>query len=196
LYAFELCRQVWRHSQSPAVPLSESAFSSGEEPSSFVVTCTRGFMPLCAAAGIEPVRLNALSLPMDKSRGFPRDLVTKTKRSRHNVYQLREKISITDGEGRAIARASWDYIPSLVQAAVADVRQVLLSGDLAGAKVVHIEHLHIQVNVNEVQPGGVANNLQVTMAEALNTVKDPSLRAQLARMTGNLLVEDAPKDDT
>jgi len=76
LYAFELCRQVWRHSQSPAVPLSESAFSSGEEPSSFVVTCTRGFMPLCAAAGIEPVRLNALSLPMDKSRGFPRDLVT------------------------------------------------------------------------------------------------------------------------
>src|SRR5260221_467513 len=67
--------------------------------------------------------------------------VTKTKRGRHNVYQLREKISITDGEGRAIARASWDYIPSLVQAAVADVRQVLLSGDLAGAKVVHIEHL-------------------------------------------------------
>jgi len=122
--------------------------------------------------------------------------VTKTKRGRHNVYQLREKISITDGKGRAIARASWDYIPSLVQAAVADVRQVLLSGDLAGAKVVHIEHVHIQVNVNEVQPGGVANNLQVTMAEALNTVKDPGLRAQLAKMTGNLLVEDAPKDDT
>jgi len=35
-------------------------------------------MPLCAAAGIEPVRLNALSLPMDKSRGFPRDLVNGT----------------------------------------------------------------------------------------------------------------------
>jgi DNA-binding MarR family transcriptional regulator len=121
--------------------------------------------------------------------------ITKTKRGRHNVYQLREQVSITDGEGRAIARASWDYIPALVQTAVADVRQVLLSGDLAGAKVVHIEHLYVQINVNEVQPGGVAQNLQ-GMPEALRTIKDPALREQLARLTGKVLAEDAPADDT
>jgi biotin operon repressor len=121
--------------------------------------------------------------------------VTKTKRGRHNVYQLREKVSITNGEGHAIAHASWDYIPSLVQAAVADIRQVLLSEELTGAKIVHIEHLHVQINVNEVQPGGIANNIannvQVTMADALQTVKDPALREQLARMTGKVLAEDA-----
>jgi DNA-binding transcriptional regulator YhcF (GntR family) len=90
--------------------------------------------------------------------------ITKTKRGRHNVYQLREKVPITDGEGRTVAHATWDYLPTLVKEAIADLRQVLLSGDLAGAKVVHIDHLHVQVNVNEVQPGGIANSVQVTMA--------------------------------
>jgi hypothetical protein len=122
--------------------------------------------------------------------------ITKTKRGRHNVYQLREKVPITDGEGRTVAHATWDYLPTLVKEAIADLRQVLLSGDLAGAKVVHIEHLHVQVNVNEVQPGGIANNVQVTMADALQAVKDPALREQIARMTGNLMGEDATPDDT
>jgi hypothetical protein len=33
----------WRHNQSPAVPLRESAFSSRDESSSLIVTCTRGY---------------------------------------------------------------------------------------------------------------------------------------------------------
>jgi hypothetical protein len=126
--------------------------------------------------------------------------LTKTKRGRHNVYQLREKVSITNGEGHAIAHASWDYIPSLVQAAVTDLRQVLLAEGLAGAKVVHIEHLHVQVNVNEVQPGGIANNIannvHVTMADALQTVKDPALREQLSRITGKMWADDPTGPDT
>ena len=67
--------------------------------------------------------------------------VTKTKQGRHNVYQLREKVTITDGEGQPVAQATWDYLPTLVKDAVADLRQVLASGDLGGAKIVHIEHL-------------------------------------------------------
>jgi hypothetical protein len=97
-------------------------------------------------------------------------------------------MAITDGEGHPIAQASWDYIPTLVKTAVADIRQVLLSGDLAGAKVVHIEQLNIQVNLN--QPGATANNLIVPLAEALKTIKDPGLRAQLASLTDKALADD------
>jgi hypothetical protein len=114
--------------------------------------------------------------------------VTKAKHGRHNVYQLREQVAITDGTGQAIAQASWDYIPALVQTAVADIRQVLLSGDLAGAKVVHIEQLNIQVNLT--QPGATANNLQIPLADALKAIKDPGLRAQLASLTDKALADD------
>jgi DNA-binding transcriptional ArsR family regulator len=121
--------------------------------------------------------------------------VKKTKCGRHNTYQLREQINITDGEGHPVAHASWDYIPSLVQTAVADIRQALLSGDLAGAKVVHIEQLNIQVNVNEVQPGGIANNAVTQTAEALQSIKDPALREQLSRLTEKVLTDDPSAGD-
>jgi DNA-binding transcriptional MocR family regulator len=121
--------------------------------------------------------------------------VKKTKHGRHNTYQLREQITITDGEGRTVAHASWDYIPALVQTAVADVRQVLLSGDLAGAKVVHIEQLNIQVNLNEVHPGGIANNaVTQTTAEAIQSIKDPALREQLARLMEKVAPETSAGD--
>src|SRR6266508_2575651 len=60
LNAFELGMQVWRHHQSPAVPLQESAFSSREEPNSLVVTRTRGFMLPLAAGGIAAAHQRAI----------------------------------------------------------------------------------------------------------------------------------------
>jgi DNA-binding IclR family transcriptional regulator len=122
--------------------------------------------------------------------------VTKTKQGRHNVYHLREKVNITDGEGQTVAQATWDYLPTLVKDAVADLRQVLASGDLGGAKIVHIDHLYVQINANAIQPGGVANNLSGSMANALQSVKDPALREQIARASGMRMVEDAESDDT
>ena len=47
-----------------------------------------------------------------------------------------------------------------------------------------------------VQPGGVANLLQGSMANALQAIKDPVLREQLTRLTGKALAEEAPSDDT
>lgn len=89
--------------------------------------------------------------------------ITKTKVGRHNEYRLREKVSISDGDGRPTAVATWDYLPSTVKAAMADLKNVLMTGDMAGARVVHIERL--QVNVNNVADGGVVINAQQLLAD-------------------------------
>lgn len=67
------------------------------------------------------------------------------KRGRKNWYTLREKVVIQDGHGRPTAVATWDYLPASVQAAVADLRNVLVTGDLAGAKIVQIAHMTVNV---------------------------------------------------
>lgn len=71
--------------------------------------------------------------------------ITKEKKGRNNLYTLREKVSITDGDGRPAAVATWDYLPSSVGHAMADLKNVLMTGDLGGAKIVHIERLNVQV---------------------------------------------------
>lgn len=89
--------------------------------------------------------------------------ITKEKKGRSNCYTLREKIQIEDAAGRPAAVATWDYLPSSVQHAVADLKNVLLTGDLAGAKVVHIERL--QVNVTHLHDNAVNFNVQQFMAD-------------------------------
>lgn len=89
--------------------------------------------------------------------------IIKEKRGRSNHYTLREKINVTDEHGRPQAVATWDYLPSSVQHAVADLKNVLVSGDLAGAKIVHIERL--QVNINHLHDNAVNFNVQQFMAD-------------------------------
>lgn len=89
--------------------------------------------------------------------------VSKSKSGRKNIYVLREKIEINDDNGQATALASWDYAPLTVKAAVADLKNVLLSGELAGAKIVTIERL--QVNVNNISDHGFNVNIQQFMAD-------------------------------
>lgn len=89
--------------------------------------------------------------------------IAKERQGRNNVYTLREKVQITDGDGRPAAVATWDYLPASVKEAVADLKNVLVSGDFGGAKIVHIERL--QVNVNHVADGGLVINLQDSLAQ-------------------------------
>lgn len=84
--------------------------------------------------------------------------ITKTKMGRRNEYTLREKVQITDVNGRPQAVASWDYLPAYVGNAVTDLKNVLLTGKFHGASIVHIERL--QVNVNNIAPGGINLNVQ------------------------------------
>jgi DNA-binding transcriptional ArsR family regulator len=71
--------------------------------------------------------------------------ITRTKQGRNNVYTLREKVGISDDYGRPVAAASWDYVPDGVKGAVADLKHVLMTGDFAGAKIVNIERLTVNV---------------------------------------------------
>ncbi len=84
--------------------------------------------------------------------------ISKEKKGRNNVYVLREKIQIDDGHGRPAAVATWDYLPSSVQHAMADLKNGLVTGDLAGAKVVQIDRL--QVNVTHIHDSGINFNVQ------------------------------------
>ena len=74
--------------------------------------------------------------------------IIKEKKGRRNDYTLREKVCILDTEGKQHAVATWDYIPTGVKEAMADLKNVMVTGDLAGAKLVHIEHLHLNMNIS------------------------------------------------
>ena len=84
--------------------------------------------------------------------------ITRSKAGRNNVYTLREKIEIQDETGRPAAVATWDYLPSSVRDAVADLKNVLVTGDFEGAKVVHIERL--QVNIMHLHDQATNTNVQ------------------------------------
>jgi len=91
--------------------------------------------------------------------------ITKEKKGRNNSYTLREKIQIEDEQGRPSAVATWDYLPSTVQHAVADLKNVLVTGELAGAKIVHIERL--QVNINNLHDSSTNVNVQEAESKKL-----------------------------
>jgi len=82
--------------------------------------------------------------------------ITKEKKGRNNHYTLREKVEIQDAAGRPSAVATWDYLPGAVQDAVADLKNVLVTGKAENAKVVHIERL----TVNIANSGGIVLNME------------------------------------
>lgn len=82
--------------------------------------------------------------------------ITKEKKGRNNNYTLREKVDIQDAAGRPSAVATWDYLPGAVQDAVADLKNVLVTGKAENAKIVHIERL----TVNIAQAGGIVLNME------------------------------------
>lgn len=73
--------------------------------------------------------------------------VTKEKVGRHNVYTLREKVSIKDSEGRPQAVATWDYIPNSVKDAMAELKHAVITGDMVGGRIIHIENLVLNMNI-------------------------------------------------
>jgi hypothetical protein len=108
--------------------------------------------------------------------------ISKSKSGRHNVYTLREKVTIKDNSGRPQAVATWDYIPNSVRDAVADLKHVMVAGDLGGAKIVNIENL----TVNIVSMGDNSSNINISensmgklpkeMQEMLRAIREQSGR--------------------
>ena len=72
----------------------------------------------------------------------------KSKAGRKNVYTLREKVTFKDEEGRPAAVATWDYLPSSVEAARAQLKRFMLTGEHDG-KILYVENLNLNVSVIE-----------------------------------------------
>ncbi|UZF34539.1 helix-turn-helix domain-containing protein [Ralstonia pseudosolanacearum] len=108
----------------------------------------------------------------------------RTRVGRKNEYRLREKVSIRDGSGRQAAVATWDYLPTTVQAAMADLKNLMLSGNFSGSRVVHIERL--QINVTQAAGDVITINtgdfdgLPREMREALLSLHTKLVRSEAA----------------
>ncbi|MBJ9714629.1 helix-turn-helix domain-containing protein [Burkholderia gladioli pv. alliicola] len=94
------------------------------------------------------------SLKVLEANGY----IARSREGRRNEYRLREKICIQDEAGHPTAVATWDYRPSSVKAATADLKNVLVSGNFSGSKIVQIERL--QVNVTHASGNAVVFNAQ------------------------------------
>lgn len=99
------------------------------------------------------------------------DYLRKEKVGRVNAYTLREKVCVEDSEGRPQAVALWDYLPSTVKAAQAELKNFVMTGEATDYKVIHIETLNLNVQVGDY-------NTQFN----LGNIKDPQLRALVERM--------------
>ncbi|AOE87966.1 helix-turn-helix domain-containing protein [Pseudomonas sp. TCU-HL1] len=120
-------------------------------------------------SGVSPAQIKR-ELKVLEEAGY----ITRERVGRSNRYTLREKIQVTDEHGRPHAVATWDYVPSGVKRAVADLKNLLVAGELAGTRIVHIERLSMQINV-----GG--ENTQINLASLLSDLdKLPiSIRSKL-----------------
>ena len=72
-------------------------------------------------SGVSPAQIKR-ELKVLEEAGY----ITRERVGRSNRYTLREKLEISDEHGRPQAVATWDYVPSGIRQAVADLRNLLL----------------------------------------------------------------------
>jgi len=118
--------------------------------------------------------------------------ITKAKLGKKNVYTLREKLVMTDAEtGVPAAVATWDYAPMTATKAVLELKNMLVTGDFNGAKIINIERLYLQQGDNNTQ-----NNptLHTDFGKLTKAEKDAYLRyyaeAKARREAGDDLSTD------
>lgn len=99
------------------------------------------------------------------------DYIRKEKVGRSNQYTLLEKVTIEDVQGRPQAVALFDYLPSTVKAAQAELKNFLLTGDATNNKIIHIDSLTLNVQVGN-------NNTQFNISD----IKDEDLQELIKRI--------------
>jgi hypothetical protein len=106
--------------------------------------------------------------------------ITKQKVGRNNIYVLREKIEMTDTAGRPVAVATWDYIPNCINAARAELKNFLMTGDKSSRQIVHINTINMNIQINQggenIQVNQGSENIQNNINADLEKIKDPKTR--------------------
>lgn len=100
--------------------------------------------------------------------------ITREKKGRNYVYTLREKIEFTDQEGRPAAVATWDYLPSTIEAARAELRNFQMTGKGDG-KIINIERAVFNIQIGN-------HNHQTNLNADLDKIGDPELRQLLSEV--------------
>lgn len=128
--------------------------------------------------GISPAQIKR-ELKVLVAGGF----ITKEKHGRSNRYTLREKIQVTDKYGRSEAIATWAYVPSTAQRAIADLKSWLVTGNLAGTKTLSIERLNLQINLGGQNTQVDLDSLLADLAKLPASLRD-KLRKRLVHSDG------------
>ncbi len=103
--------------------------------------------------------------------------ITREKKGRNNVYTLREKIEFTDPQGRPAAVATWDYLPTTIEAARAELRNFQMTGTNDG-KIINIERAVFNIQIGD-------HNNQNNFNADLDKIKDPELRQIFSDLMNN-----------
>lgn len=115
--------------------------------------------------------------------------LSKEKIGRQNVYRLREKVPVyetNNADMRPVAEASWDYLPSKVQEAVAELKKFTVTGNKDGLNIINIENftLNLQQNIEcENVRQNIAGGTGTLESVAWDNIADdnPIKRAYLAQ---------------
>lgn len=91
---------------------------------------------------------------------------TKKQPGKQTLYTLVEKFEIEDAEGRPVAAASFDYLPSVVKDAVAELRNFVAQGKTpeGGLQFIHIENLTLNIAGRDQTNIQTQNNITDPMA--------------------------------
>jgi predicted transcriptional regulator len=116
---------------------------------------------LCEETGLSERQIQ-LSLKVLEEEG----LLTKSKEWKRNVYRLKEKL--VDDQ----TVITWDHLPSALKKARQELQNFLLTGNAKDAKIIHIEHLTINVVQGD----------QVDTKVELSKIVDPQLREQMRKI--------------
>ena len=109
---------------------------------------------IASKSGISEVEIKR-SLKKLEEKG----LLKKRKEGRSNIYTLTEIVTLNDDDNQAVAKATFNYVPSQIKDTLAELRDVLLSGDLKGTKSIHIEHLQVNIVNNTANDNATINNI-------------------------------------
>ena len=99
--------------------------------------------------------------------GIDKDRVTKALhllqqrgyvQGKEGRYILREKSCLSHDNDEQVTEVTWDVVSPSSLLNIREFRKVLVSGELSDARILHIEHL--QVNINNIQDGGIGVNSQ------------------------------------
>ncbi len=88
-------------------------------------------------------------------------LITKRKEGRRNIYALTEIVTLHGQDNQAVAKASFAYVPYEIKETLAELRDVLLTGDLKGSKTIHIERLQVNIFNSTAHDNATINNSPV-----------------------------------